>query len=147
LLHIKNSTMVNLAKEQLSNKSEYLFNIEIIDTKTEKLFSIINSVIRIIEFQKCKEEIHNIFFSLVHFADHNLKDLEIILKDLKCKTYMPQINHNKDFVENIIKLQNNYKEGKDNLCKNLLEFIIKWNNEQKEIDIQSIIVLEKNKIF
>ena len=139
--------MVNLAKEQLNKKSEYLFNIEIIDTKTEKLFSIINSVIRIIEFQKCKEEIHNVFFSLVHFADHNLKDLEIILKGLKSKTYMQQINHNKDFVENIIKLQNDYKEGKDNLCKNLLSYILKWNNEQKEIDKQSIIVFEKNKIF
>jgi len=139
--------MVTLAKEQLSNKSEYLFNIDVLDTKTEKLFSIINSVIRIIEFQKCKDEIHNVFFSLVHFADHNLKDLEIILKDLKSKTYIPQINHNKDFVENIINLQNDYKEGKDNLCKNLLGFILKWNDEQKEINKQSIIVFEKNKIF
>ena len=139
--------MIKLAKEQLNNKSEYLFNVEILDTKTEKLFSIINIVIRIIEFQRCKDDIHKVFFSLVHFADHNLKDLEIILKDLKSKTYFKQINHNKDFIENIIKLQNDYKEGKNNLCKNLLGYILKWNKEQCEIDKESIEVFEKNKIF
>ncbi len=138
--------MIKLAKEQLNNKSEYLFNIEMLDTKTEKLFSLISSIIKIIEFQKCKDEIYSVFFSLVHFADHNLKDLEIILKDLKSKTYNMQLNHNKDFVENIIKLQNDYKAGKDNLCRNLLSFILKWSKEQKEIDKQSIIVFEKNKI-
>ena len=139
--------MVNIAKEQINNKNDYLFNIEILDTKTDKIFSITNTIIRIIEFQKCKEEIHNVFFSLVHFADHNLKDLEIILKDLKSKNYKVQINHNKDFVENIIKLQNDYKEGKDNWCQNILSYIIEWNNKQREIDMQNLEIFEKNKIF
>jgi len=139
--------MIKLAKDQLNNKNDYLFNVEILDTKTEKLFSIINTIVRIIEFQKCKDEIHNVFFSLVHFADHNLKDVEIILKDLKSKSYNLQTEHNKDFVKNIIEFQNNYKAGKDNLCTNLLNYIVEWNNKQREINIRNIEVFEKKKIF
>jgi hemerythrin len=126
--------MVTQANKLLKNKQDFLFNIDILDTKTDKLFSIIKNIVRVIEFQKCKEEIHSVFFSLAHYTDHYLIDLEIALKDKKCKNLANQIAHNKLFANYIIKFQDDFKLGKEMLCKNLLEFILEWTKKQKEID-------------
>jgi len=138
--------MVDSAKNMLENKKDFLLGTDVLDTKTEKLFSLINKINRIVGFEKCKDEIHSVFFALVHFADHNLKDLELLLKGKKCKTFDTQINHNKKFIESIIKFQKDYNSGKDNLCRDLLEYIVSWTIEQKEIDLLSVSILTEDKV-
>ena len=136
--------MVDSAKDILENKKDFLLGNDILDSKTEKLFFIINKINRIVGFQKCKDEIHSVFFALVHFSDHNLKDLEITLKGHKCKSFISQINHDKKLIDSIIKFQHDYNEGKDNLCRDLLEYIVLWTIEQKKIDLLSVTSLNKD---
>lgn len=109
--------------------NEYNVNIAFIDEQHQYFFKVLKSLESIAKSGNCQESISEIFFSMVHYADHYLIQEEIYFKGLKYPGLKEHhLKHDK-FVEGIINLKNDFATGKKDVCHTLLLFMKEYFHE------------------
>ncbi len=127
--------------------AEFNVNIKFIDEQHQYFFRILKNLERNIKTRKCKEGAADIFFSLVHYADHFLITEEIYLKDLN----YPKIDLHKEkhtkFVSSIIKMKDDFANGNPRICVTLLNFMTEYLHEHiLGYDVMALEYLKKEGI-
>ena len=76
--------------------------------------------------QPCKERISEIFFSLVHYAEHHLIQEEIYFKNYQYPNFTQHKEAHNNFIDRIIKFREDYEKGVENVCHEMYEFLVNW---------------------
>ncbi len=105
-------------------KDEYNVNISFIDEHHQKFVSILNSILEAHGQGFCREKVSEIFFSLVHYAEHYLIREEIYFKEYPNFQHHQEL-HNK-FIERVTRLQQDFKDGNDAVCIEMANFLYSW---------------------
>lgn len=120
---------------KLNIKDFYITNVKTIDDNTKKLVKIINNLISYINIGSCKIEISDIIFSLIFYADKNIKMNEEVL--IKEKKYSDKIKaHNKKYIVEILSYKEKFKRGERDICVEMCKFLKNWLENQNEINKQ-----------
>lgn len=109
--------------ETIEWKEEYNVNVKFVDEHHRKFLEILNELGKLTD-DKCNENITRIFYSLVHYADNFLIREEIYFKEYP-NLKQHQEAHNR-FIEQISKLQTDYKDGKTGICQEMYAFLLEW---------------------
>ncbi len=104
-------------------KKEYNVDISFVDEHHMKFLEILNEFGTITD-DNCNEKIAKIFYSLIHYAENYL-----IREEMYFQEY-PNLSHHKEahnqFIEQISKLQDDYKEGKKGICEEMYAYLHNW---------------------
>jgi len=105
----------------------------IVDNNIKKIIEINNNLIDYINIGACKIEVSDIIFSLIFFAEKNLKNKEEILK--RNNELIPEIKqHHKNYVDKVLKYKNLFTSGKKDICVEMCKFLITWVNTENQIN-------------
>jgi len=126
---------------------EYEFHIKVIDESHRKLVNLINRLTEMINRQACPENMSEIFFSLIHYAEHYLIREEILLRDLG----YPQLDQHKEkyhfFIEKIKSFREKFSSENPDICRDLYDFLSEWfQNHVLKYDKEIITFLKKKGI-
>ncbi len=110
-------------------QSEFNVNIAFIDEQHQYFFKVLKSLEGIIKSRSCQDNISDIFFSMVHYADHYLIQEELYFMGLKYSGFKEHHLKHDIFVEGIINLKNDYAMGRNDVCKTLLSFMTDYFHE------------------
>jgi len=105
-------------------KEEYNVNVSFIDEHHQKFVLLLNRILEINKQDFCNENVSEIFFSLVHYAEHYLIREEIYFKEYPNFQHHQEL-HNK-FIERVTKLQQDYNDGKDEVCIEMANYLYSW---------------------
>ena len=109
--------------EKYTWKEEYNTGVKFIDKQHKYFFNIISSLKKSIEEGECREAASQIFFSLVHYAEHYLIQEEIYFKEAR----FPGLQEHKDlhagFIRRVIQFQGDYEKDITLTCTSLLTFL------------------------
>lgn len=113
-------------KDKNTWKDAYNTGVKFMDDQHKYFFNIISSLKNSIEGDECMDNASQIFFRLVHYAEHFLIQEEIYFKEGN----FPGLQEHKDlhagFIRRIIQFQEDYKEDVDHTCSSLLPFLDEW---------------------
>lgn len=130
--------------KKYSWKEEYNVDIESIDKQHQKMLENLNRLADIINKKECREHVSEIFFSLVHFAENYFTKEEILFKDYKYPNFSMHKEAHNNFIQQIIKFQEDYKNDVRNVCIDLYHFLDKWfNNHILEYDKDAVKFLKE----
>ncbi len=107
-------------------KEEYSVNLDLIDNHHKKFIDILNNLHSVISHKPSREDISDIFFSLVYYAENHLVNEEIYLKESEYSSFNQHKEKHNSFVGRIIKFQKDFKEGKQDVCEDLYDFLKDW---------------------
>ncbi len=107
----------------------------IIDNNIKKLINITNKLIAYINKGACAEEISNIIFLLIFYAQENIKNKEKILRNNNKFTDDIKTHH-KNFTNKILEYKNAFANGEKNICIDIYKFLILWINNENKINKQ-----------
>ena len=105
-------------------KKEYNVNVSFIDEHHQKFLEVLNSFQEASEEGFCKDKMSEIFFSLVHYAEHYLIREIIYFKEYPNFAHHQEAHNN--FIERISIFQNDYQAGKEGVCKEMYAFLYDW---------------------
>ncbi len=110
--------------EPIEWKEEYNVDVSFIDEHHRHFLEILNRFRDAGEEGLCKERMSQIFFSLVHYAEHYLMREIIYFKEYpNFSTH--QAAHN-NFIDRIEKFQNDYRIDQEGVCKEMYEYLYDW---------------------
>ena len=123
---------------------EFNLNIKFIDEQHQYFFKILKNLERNIKTRTCREHAAEIFFSLVHYADHFIIKEEIYLKDLG----YPNIDLHKEkhskFVSMVIKMKDDFANGNPGICMSLRDYMTEYLHEHiLGYDVMTVKYLKK----
>lgn len=107
-------------------KAEYNVNISLIDDQHKKFLEILNLLRVGIIKKPCKEKISEIFFSLVHYAEHHLIQEEIYFKNYRYPNFTQHKEAHKNFIDRIIKFREDYEKSIEKVCEEMYDFLVDW---------------------
>jgi hemerythrin len=107
-------------------KPEYNLNVSLIDDQHKKYVEILNLLREGILNKPGKEKISEIFFSLVHYAEHHLIQEEIYFKNYQYPNFAMHKEAHKNFIDRIIKFREDYEHGMDKVCEEMYGFLVDW---------------------
>jgi hemerythrin len=107
-------------------KPEYNVNITLIDDQHKKFLEILNLLREGIMNEPCTEKISEIFFSLVHYAEHHLIQEEIYFKNYQYPNFSQHKEAHSNFIDRIIKFREDYEKGVDDVCVEMYDFLVDW---------------------
>jgi len=107
-------------------KPEYSVNITLIDDQHKKFLEMLNLLRAGIIEKPCKEKISEIFFSLVHYAEHHLIQEEIYFKNYQYPNFTQHKEVHKNFIDRIIKFREDYEKGVKKVCEEMYGFLVDW---------------------
>jgi len=110
-------------------KDEYTVNISIIDEQHKKFLEIINELKRIINENKCKEKVSDVFFQLAYLIDYYFIKEEIYFKDLEYPNIDQHKAEHKQFIDRTIQFQKDVENSKPNLCLEIYQYLENWFDE------------------
>ena len=131
-------------------ENKYTWNVDhntgvkFIDEQHQYFFNIISSLKKSIDEGICSESASQIFFSLVHYAEHFLIQEEIYFKEAN----FPGLREHKDlhaeFIQRIIQFQGDYEKEIIDTCLSLLPFLDDWfDNHILKYDKEAIDFLKE----
>jgi len=104
-------------------KEEYNVDNNFVDEHHMKFLEILNEL-GTISGDNCTDKITKIFYSLIHYTENYLIKEEIYFQEY------PNLAHHKEahnrFIEQISKLQDDYKEGKQEICEDMYVYLHNW---------------------
>ncbi len=121
---IKCNKDMNQVGGPLEWKEEYNVNISFIDEHHQKFLNILNNLQEVVHQDNCSERISEIYFSLVHYAEHYL-----IREAMYFKEYPNFIHHqdaHKEFINRVTKLQRDFEAGKKEVCSEMYQYLLEW---------------------
>ena len=105
---------------------EFNVNVKFIDEQHIYFFTILKKLEKNIKDKQCRVHASDIFFSLVHYADHFLIKEEIYFKDLN----YPEIDLHKEkhgkFISSIVQMKDDFANGNPCICETLLNFMTEY---------------------
>ncbi len=104
----------------------YNTGVDFIDEQHRYFFNIIKRLEAVDKLSICKDQVAEIFFSLVHFVEHFRLQEEIYYKDLKMKNLEEHKKSHQEFVAGIVRFKDEYTQGEEGVCKNLMAFLTDW---------------------
>ena len=107
-------------------KEEYNTGVKFIDEQHKYFFNIIASLKKDVEEGVCKETASQIFFSLVHYAEHFLIQEEIYFKEANFPGIQEHKGLHAGFIRRIIQFKEDYEKDFSHTCKSLLPFLDEW---------------------
>lgn len=105
-------------------KDEYNVKVSFIDEHHRKFIDILNLFQEARGEGFCSEKMSEIFFSLVHYAEHYLLREAIFFKE-----YPNFAHHQKahsGFIDRISKFQADYRSGKKGVCEEMYFYLYDW---------------------
>lgn len=128
-----------ISPEPFQWKDEYRVGVTAIDEHREKFFGIINKLKQVITEKDCKINVADIFFSLVHYAEHYLIQEEIYFKESGYSGFSQHQESHNNFINRIIKFKEDYKNGKPEVCEDMYFYLENWLvNHILHYDIQAV---------
>ena len=125
-------------------KEEYNVDIVSIDQQHQKLLENLNRLADVINKGECKEKVSEIFFALGYFAENYFTKEEMLFKNYKYPNFSVHKEAHNNFIKQIIKFQEDYKTGADEVCLQLYSFIEKWFlNHILEYDKEAVTFLKQ----
>jgi hemerythrin-like metal-binding protein len=115
-----------ISPEPFEWKDEYKVGVKAIDEHHEKFFEIINKLKDVITGNKCKVSVSDIFFSLVHYAEHYLINEEIYLKEYGYTGFSQHQESHNQFIARIIQFKDDYRKGKKDVCQDMYFYLENW---------------------
>jgi hemerythrin-like metal-binding protein len=115
-----------VSPEPFEWKEEYKVGIEAIDEHREKFFEIINKLKKVIVEKDCRINVADIFFSLVHYAEHYLIKEEIYFKESGYSGFSQHKESHNNFIERIIRFKEDYRNGNRAVCEDMYFFLENW---------------------
>ena len=107
-------------------KEEYNTGVNFLDDQHKYFLSIIKELNNILEEGVCKQSASNIFFRLVHYAEHFLIREEIYFKDY----HFPGIKEHKElhaaFIKRLIQFKTDYSRDIEHTCQTMMEYLMDW---------------------
>ncbi len=125
-------------------KEEYSVNLDLIDIHHKKFIDILNNLHNAISTKPCREDISDIFFSLVYYAENHLVNEEIYLKERGYPDFARHKENHNNFIERVIKFQEDFRKGKENVCDDMYEFLKNWfENHILKYDREAVLFLRQ----
>jgi hemerythrin-like metal-binding protein len=116
----------NISPEPFEWKDEYKVGVKAIDEHREKFFEIINKLKAVITGKDCHTEVADVFFSLVHYAEHHLINEEIYFKESGYTGFTRHQQTHNDFIARIVQFKEEYQTGKKEVCEDMYFFLENW---------------------
>jgi len=107
-------------------KEEYMVHVPVIDEHHKKFVGILNNLYSILISDPCKEKISEIFFALLNYAEHHLLQEEIYFKNYRFPGFQQHKESHKQFIDRIGEFQDDYAEGKEDVCVSLYKYLREW---------------------
>jgi hemerythrin-like metal-binding protein len=128
-----------ISPEPFEWKDEYKVGVTAIDEHRKKFFEIINKLKRVITGKDCKIKVADIFFSLVHYAEHYLINEEIYFKESGYSGFSVHQESHNNFIARIIQFKEDYQTGKKEVCEDMYFFLENWLiNHILHYDIEAV---------
>lgn len=115
-----------ISAEPYEWKDEYNVGVKAIDEHRQKFFEIINKLKRIINDNQCEISVTDLFFSLVHYAEHYLINEEIYFKEYGYKGFSKHRETHNNFIARIVQFKEDFRNGKKNVCVEMYGFLEDW---------------------
>ncbi len=106
--------------------SSYNTGIDFIDEQHMYFFNVVKRLETVVNQNICREQVADIFFSLVHYVEHFRLREEIYYKDLKMKKLVEHKKSHQAFVTGIVRFKDEFTGGEEKVCNNLLAFLTEW---------------------
>ena len=106
--------------------SSYDTGVDIIDEQHRYFFNVVKRLETVVKEDRCREQVADIFFSLVHYVEHYRLQEEIYYKDLKMKKLEEHKKSHQEFVAGIVRFKDEFTRGEEGVCRNLLAFLTGW---------------------
>ena len=133
-----------ISPEPFQWKDEYKVGVNAIDEHREKFFEIINKLKKSITDKDCQINVADIFFSLVHYAEHYLIQEEIYFKEYGYSGFSQHQESHNNFIDRIIKFKEDYRKGKKDVCEEMYFYLENWLvNHILHYDIEAVDWLKK----
>ena len=111
----------------------YKTDNKIVDNNIKKIIEITNDLVTHINIGACKVEVSDIIFSLIFFAQKNLKNKEEILT--RNNEFIPEIKeHHKIFTGRILEYKDKFTNGNKDICVEMCKFLIDWVYKENDIN-------------
>lgn len=128
-----------ISPEPFEWKDEYKVGVKAVDEHREKFFEIINKLKTVIINKDCKINIADIFFSLVHYAEHYLINEEIYFKESEYAGFSQHQESHNNFIARIIQFKEDYSLGKKEVCEDMYFYLENWlTNHIMHYDIEAV---------
>jgi hemerythrin-like metal-binding protein len=139
-----NESQIVRGMDKYTWKEEYNTGVNFIDEQHKYFFNIIASLKRSIDEGICRESASNIFFSLVHYAEHFLIQEEIYFKEANFPGIQEHKNLHAGFIQRIIQFQQDYEKDITHTCQSLLPYLDEWfDNHILKYDKEAIDYLKE----
>ena len=115
-----------ISPELFEWKEEYGVGVEAIDEHRKKFFEIINKLKKVILGRDCKTNVADVFFSLVHYAEHYLIQEEIYFKESGYAGFSDHQETHNNFIKRIIKFKEDFQNGKPEVCEEMYFYLEDW---------------------
>lgn len=117
-----------MPEHKLPRDWEDRFNtgVEFLDEQHRYFFTVAKHLEEVADQEACRQQVADIFFSLVHYVEHFRLREEIYYKDLKLKKFDEHKSLHQAFVAGIIRFKDEYTRGEEGVCHNLLDFLSDW---------------------
>jgi hemerythrin len=102
--------------------------VEIIDNHHKKYVEIINNLVDLLNQNKFKLEILDIFHKLLNLAESYFIDEELFYKTHNYKSLTLHKQQHAEFVHKIQYFHDEYKKG-ESVCENMMKFLDRWFKE------------------
>lgn len=133
-----------ISPEPFEWKDEYRVGVKSIDEHREKFFEIINKLKQVITRKDCKINVADIFFSLVHYAEHYLINEEIYLKESGYPGFSKHKESHNNFIARIIRFKEDYQNNKKEVCEDMYFFLENWLiNHILHYDVEAVAWLKE----
>ena len=120
-------------------KDEYKVGVKAIDEHREKFFEIINKLKKVITEKDCKIKVADIFFSLVHYAEHYLINEEIYFKESGYSGFSKHQESHNNFINRIVKFKEDYQSREKEVCEDMYFYLENWLiNHILHYDIEAV---------
>ncbi|NOY36685.1 MAG: hemerythrin family protein [Chlorobi bacterium] len=115
--------------KMLEWKPEYEVGVQVIDENHRKFVEMVNHFVEMMNNRSYLHEHTEVFYSLIHYAEHYLIREEILFKDLEYPNLSQHKEKHSRFIEKIKSFQQNHVSDDPVICEEMYAFLINWFNE------------------
>ncbi len=100
--------------------------IDSIKENKDKIQELINFFSKIIEENKCKDEIVNVFHKISYYTHDFFISEELLMKKYEIPSLSDHIKEHREFVDKMIVFQKEYEQDEPRVCIDLLVYLKRW---------------------
>ena len=115
--------------EKVAWKQDYEVGIESIDENHKKFVELLNHFVDVTSSEPCITGHSEIFYSLIHYAEHYLIQEEILLKDAGSQDLTRHKEYHTRFFNKIKEFQEKYASQDSGVCSDMYSFLREWFQE------------------